>query len=98
MFDTNYVLILSWIWEHSALPLTFESWIPKHPNVKEHNQDDCLLMDCEKHDCDWLDVPCTDDVSEHNFKISFICQKSHEKDDTTTVPLTTTSLFPGYEI
>ena len=48
------------------MPLTFESWMPNRPNVKEHNQDDCALMDCKKHDCDWLDVSCTDDVNDHN--------------------------------
>ena len=80
------------------MPLTFESWMPNRPNVKEHNQDDCAMMDCQKHHCDWLDVPCTDDVADHKFNISFICQKSHEETKTTTTPVSTTPFFPGSRI
>ena len=86
------------------MPLTFASWKPGRPNVKEHNEDDCALMDCQNHKCDWLDVSCTDDVTDQNFDISFICQKLHKEikttttpttTKTTTTPITTTTFFPG---
>ena len=76
------------------MPLTFINWKDNHPNVKEHNQDDCALMDCKSHDCVWLDVPCTSGVSH----LSFICQKPHVEVDTWTTPVTTTPSFTGYEI
>ena len=84
----------SWIWEHSDEPLTFDSWMPNRPNEKEHNLDDCTLMDCKNHSCDWIDVSCTDELRERH-PISFICQKLHDEVVTTMSPFTTTHIFPG---
>ena len=88
------VFLSSWIWEHSKQPLTFESWTKNRPNTKEHNQDDCVLMDCVNHKYEWLDVSCVDDFTEDR-KVSFICQKSHIDVETTTEALTTTSELAG---
>ena len=85
----------SWIWEHSDEQLTFQSWMSNRPNEKEHNLDDCTLMDCENHSCDWIDVSCTDNY-ENGHSTSFICQKSRNEVVTTKNPITTTThIFPG---
>ena len=88
------ISLFSWIWQHSDIDATFDSWVPNRPNSKVHNQDDCALMDCDiGNDCDWLDVSCYEDVTEY-LNVSFICQKQHEEEPTTTISTTTTT-FPG---
>lgn len=49
-------IVFRWIWEHSQVEVSFDSWMKNNPNEKEKNQDDCVLMDCGSHKCDWLDV------------------------------------------
>jgi len=86
----------NWIWEHSQVEVIFESWMPNTPNTKEHNQDDCALMDCGSHKCDWADTSCFENVTK-KYNVSFICQKNNEQEPSTTTPATTTPDFPGCE-